>query len=141
MKYRVRTMPVQFEDYDEEMGRLDLSESTDAYAVLSLLATHPDLGFTPKEIHGRTGVAGGERRRRPARQVQRGSPPSAVLRTPSVGPSTRGSALKGECPKEALWTLREGLYRLRLPPFAHGATPNSTSGLERRLWAGSGNTR
>jgi DNA-binding transcriptional ArsR family regulator len=52
-------MPVQFDDYDESAGRFDLSEGTNAHAILSFLAGQPELGFTPKEIHEATGVARG----------------------------------------------------------------------------------
>lgn len=52
-------MPVEFGAYDPERGRIDLSEDTNASAILAFLAEHPDLGFTPKEIHEATGVARG----------------------------------------------------------------------------------
>lgn len=52
-------MPVEFDSYDPSQGRLDLSEGTNAHAILSFLARHPGTGFTPKEIHEATGVARG----------------------------------------------------------------------------------
>lgn len=52
-------MPVEFEAYDPSQGRLDLTEGTNAYAILAFLAEHPDLGFTPKEISEGTAVARG----------------------------------------------------------------------------------
>lgn len=52
-------MPVTFDEYDPDRGRIDLSEGTNAHAILSFLADHPDLGFTPKEIHERTDVPRG----------------------------------------------------------------------------------
>jgi len=52
-------MPVDFEAYDPSQGRMDLAEGTNARRVLAFLAGHPDVGFTPKEIHEATGVARG----------------------------------------------------------------------------------
>lgn len=52
-------MAVPFDSYDPSSGRLDLSDGTNAHAILSFLAENPDIGFTPKEIHERTGVARG----------------------------------------------------------------------------------
>ena len=52
-------MPVEFERHDPDRGRIDLSEGTNAHTILSFLAEHPDLGFTPKEIHERTDVPRG----------------------------------------------------------------------------------
>lgn len=52
-------MPVQFDDFDPERGRIDISEGTNAHAIIAFLADHPDLGFTPKEIHEETNVARG----------------------------------------------------------------------------------
>ena len=44
-------MPVQFDSYDEDVGRIDLSEGSNARTILSFLAEHPEQGFTPSEIH------------------------------------------------------------------------------------------
>lgn len=52
-------MPVLFDDYDPEDGRLDLSEGTNAHTILSALVEADGLGFTPKEIHEETGVPRG----------------------------------------------------------------------------------
>jgi hypothetical protein len=52
-------MPVEFEAYDPSRGRIDLSEGTNAERILVFLVNHPDLGFTPREIHEETGVARG----------------------------------------------------------------------------------
>lgn len=52
-------MPIEFDSYDPEQGRLDLSEGTNARTVLSFLAAHPESGFTPKEIHEATGIPRG----------------------------------------------------------------------------------
>lgn len=52
-------MPVEFESYDPSRGRLDLSEGTNARAILVFLAEHHDLGFTPKEIQEATGIPRG----------------------------------------------------------------------------------
>lgn len=52
-------MPVQFDTYDEDAGRMDLSEGSNAHTILAFLAEHPDRGFTPTEIHEATGIAYG----------------------------------------------------------------------------------
>ena len=52
-------MPVEFDSYDPSQGRLDLSEGTNAHAILSFLSRHPGTGFTPKEIHEATGIPRG----------------------------------------------------------------------------------
>ena len=52
-------MPVQFDSYDEDKGRIDLTEGSNAYAILSFLAQHPEQGFTPTEIHETTEIAYG----------------------------------------------------------------------------------
>jgi DNA-binding IclR family transcriptional regulator len=52
-------MPVEYDKYDPDGGRMDLSEGTNAYKILSFLAEHPETGFTPKEIHEKTGVKRG----------------------------------------------------------------------------------
>lgn len=49
-------MPVQFDEYDGENGRMDLSEGTNAHTILTFLAERPDQGYTPKEIAESTGV-------------------------------------------------------------------------------------
>ena len=52
-------MPVDFETYSPENGRIDLGEGTNARAILSVLLEHPGVGFTPAELHEQTGVARG----------------------------------------------------------------------------------
>lgn len=52
-------MAVEFDDYDPDAGRIDLSEGTNAYRILSFLAENPALGYTPKEIHQATEVPRG----------------------------------------------------------------------------------
>jgi hypothetical protein len=52
-------MPVDFERYKPEDGRIDLTEGTNAYTLLSFLVEHPDVGFTPAELHEQTGVPRG----------------------------------------------------------------------------------
>lgn len=52
-------MPVDFEAYDPSQGRLDLAEGTNARRILSFLAEHAGIGFTPKEINEATGVPRG----------------------------------------------------------------------------------
>ncbi|MDZ7850701.1 MAG: helix-turn-helix domain-containing protein [Halodesulfurarchaeum sp.] len=49
-------MPVTFDTYDENKGSIDLSEGSNAYAILSFLAEHPDQGFTPREVQTETGL-------------------------------------------------------------------------------------
>lgn len=47
-------MPVDFDDYRRQRGEstdLPVDPDSNAFAVLSFLATHPDLGFKPAEIH------------------------------------------------------------------------------------------
>lgn len=44
-------MPVQFDTYNEDVGRIDLSDGSNAHSILSFLADHPEKGFTPSEIH------------------------------------------------------------------------------------------
>lgn len=50
------TMPVRFDEYDPDKGRMDLSEGTNAHTILAFLAKHPEMGFAPKEIHEETGI-------------------------------------------------------------------------------------
>lgn len=52
-------MAVPFDEYDPDVGRLDLSEGTNAHAILTFLAENPELGFSPKEIHEHTGIPRG----------------------------------------------------------------------------------
>lgn len=49
-------MPVQFDEYDGETGRMNLSEGTNAHTILAFLAEHPSQGYTPKEIAASTGI-------------------------------------------------------------------------------------
>jgi len=56
-------MPVEFEKYRESSDSDDfdwtLREGSNAHAILSFLAEHPEQGFTPKEVHEATGVTRG----------------------------------------------------------------------------------
>lgn len=52
-------MPVDFEDYSPDDGRIDLAEGTNARRLLTLLLEHPGVGFTPAELAERTDVARG----------------------------------------------------------------------------------
>jgi len=52
-------MPIRFDTYDEEAGRMDLSEGSNAHAILTFLAARPDQGFMPTEIHEATDIAYG----------------------------------------------------------------------------------
>lgn len=52
-------MPVDFREYSTDQGRVDLTEGTNARALLSFLLKHPDVGFTPAELHEETEVARG----------------------------------------------------------------------------------
>ena len=54
-------MPVDFREYDPdaEQHSLQLTEDSNAYTILQFLATHPEAGFTPKEISDETGVPRG----------------------------------------------------------------------------------
>ena len=53
-------MPVEFDTYREslEEGNFDrrLREGSNAFAILSFLAEHPEQGFTVEEIHDGTGI-------------------------------------------------------------------------------------
>lgn len=56
-------MPVEFEEYRDSTERdgfdWTLQEGSNAHIILSFLDSHPEQGFTPKEIHKATGVARG----------------------------------------------------------------------------------
>lgn len=52
-------MPVDFETHSPEDGRVDLTEGTNARILLAFLLEHPGVGFTPAELHERTGVPRG----------------------------------------------------------------------------------
>jgi predicted transcriptional regulator len=52
-------MPVVFDDYDADTGRIDLSDGTNAHTILTFLATNPDQGYTPHEIAEATHVKRG----------------------------------------------------------------------------------
>lgn len=55
-KFYTRTMPVDFEEYFPEDGRIDLTAGTNARTLLSFLLEHQGVGFTPAELHGQTGI-------------------------------------------------------------------------------------
>jgi predicted transcriptional regulator len=52
-------MPVEFDEYTPETGRVDLTEGTNARQILLLLLENPGIGFTPAEIHEETGISRG----------------------------------------------------------------------------------
>lgn len=52
-------MPVDFEEYAPDDGRIDLTERTNAHTLLSFLIEHPGVGFTPAELHEQTDVPRG----------------------------------------------------------------------------------
>lgn len=52
-------MPVEFDAYQPDQGRIDLIEGTNAWKLLSVLLEHRGVGFTAKELHDQTGVARG----------------------------------------------------------------------------------
>lgn len=55
------TMPVKFDEYEAASDDLDwaLNPSSNAYAILSFLAEHPETGFSPAEIHEGTDIPRG----------------------------------------------------------------------------------
>lgn len=50
-------MPVSFDEYDPSKPALD--PDSNAARILEFLAKHPELGFTPKEIHEETEIPRG----------------------------------------------------------------------------------
>jgi predicted transcriptional regulator len=52
-------MPVDFEQYSPEDGRIDLAEGTNARRLLSFLLNHQGVGFTPAELHDQTDIPRG----------------------------------------------------------------------------------
>lgn len=52
-------MPVEFDEYTEDDGRIDLTEGTNARLLLSVLLENPGIGFTPAELHEQTDVPRG----------------------------------------------------------------------------------
>lgn len=54
-------MPVKFNEYDAASEDIDWAVAPDsnAYAILSFLAEHPETGFTPSEIHEVTEIPRG----------------------------------------------------------------------------------
>lgn len=54
-------MPVKFDEYEPASGDHDraIDPSSNAYAILSFLAEHPDAGFSPAEIHEATEIPRG----------------------------------------------------------------------------------
>jgi hypothetical protein len=52
-------MPVDFETHDPDTPRLDLSEGTNARALLELLLSNPGVGYTPAELAAETDVPRG----------------------------------------------------------------------------------
>lgn len=50
-------MPVNIDDLDDAPEAvLDLNEGSQPYRILQFLLDHPDLAFTPAEIHEATGI-------------------------------------------------------------------------------------
>lgn len=54
-------MPVKFDEYDAASEEVDwaIDPDSNAYAILSLLAEHPETGFSPAEIHEATDLPRG----------------------------------------------------------------------------------
>lgn len=52
-------MPVDFEEHTPEDGRIDLTEGTNAHALLSSLVEHSGVGFVPAELHERMDIPRG----------------------------------------------------------------------------------
>ena len=52
-------MPVLFDEYDDETGRMNLSEGTNAHAILVFLSKNPEQGYSPQEIADGTDVKRG----------------------------------------------------------------------------------
>jgi hypothetical protein len=52
-------MPVDFREYEPDDGGLRLTEGSNAHTILQFLAAHPEQGFTPREIHEKTGIPRG----------------------------------------------------------------------------------
>lgn len=56
-----RTVPVKFDAYEDEENDADraIDPDSNAYLILEFLASHPETGFTPKEIHDATDISRG----------------------------------------------------------------------------------
>jgi len=52
-------MPVDFETYTAEEGRIDITDGTNAHALLVFLLEHRGVGFTPAELHEQVGLPRG----------------------------------------------------------------------------------
>lgn len=52
-------MPVDFETYDADAPRVDLSEGTNARQLLAFLLDSPSVGYTPAELAAETGIPRG----------------------------------------------------------------------------------
>ena len=52
-------MPVDFEKYSPEDGRIDLTPGTNARTLLAFLLENPGVGFTPTELHDQTDIPRG----------------------------------------------------------------------------------
>lgn len=52
-------MPVDFEKYSPEDGRIDLTPGTNARVLLAFLLENPEVGFTPAELHDQTDIPRG----------------------------------------------------------------------------------
>lgn len=52
-------MPVDFENYSPDNGRIDLTQGTNAQVILRFLLEHQGVGFTPAELAEKTNVARG----------------------------------------------------------------------------------
>ena len=52
-------MPVDFETYTADDGRIDLTKGTNAHAVLLFLFEHRGVGFTPGELHEQVDIPRG----------------------------------------------------------------------------------
>lgn len=68
-------MPVNFDEYRDtrdDVGDLPIDPTSNAYEILSYLATHPDLGFRPAEIREHVDVPAGSVNPTLARLEERG---------------------------------------------------------------------
>lgn len=52
-------MPVDFEKHEPGDRRIDLSEGTNARAILEVLLHEPGVGYTPSELAEQTGIPSG----------------------------------------------------------------------------------
>jgi len=67
-------MPVKFDEYEatSDEGGSAITPDSNTYTILAFLADHPDVGFTPSEIHEETGLPRGSVGTTLRRLAQRG---------------------------------------------------------------------